>query len=241
MKSVERWYSSRLQQHVSLARWGSYGVPVLVFPTAGGDAEEIERNNLIDACWPLISAGRVKLYSVDSVAGAVMLAKEVAVEHRIWLLNQYHETVAHEVAPAMRLDSGGYRRGLITAGASIGAFNAVAVLCRYPDVFGAAVGMSGSYDVQRFYDGAFTQDLYFSSPLHFVPGLEGDQLEQLRRRFAILAAGDGAHENIGESWRVADVLGAKGVPNRVDAWGSEWPHEWHTWHAMLPQYLDELT
>jgi esterase/lipase superfamily enzyme len=240
MKSVERWYSPRLQQHLTLARWGSYGVPVLVFPTAGGDAEEIERNNLVGACRPLIEAGRVKLYSVDSVAGAVMLAKEVAVEHRMWLLNQYHEAIAHEVAPAMRLDSGGYGEGLIAAGASIGAFNAVTVLCRYPDVFGAAIGMSGSYDVQRFYDGAFTEDLYFSSPLHFLPGLEGDQLAQLRRRFTILAAGDGAHESIGESWRVADVLGAKGVPNRVDAWGPDWPHEWHTWHAMLPQYLDEL-
>jgi esterase/lipase superfamily enzyme len=241
MATVERWYSSRLEQHLTLARWGTYGVPVLVFPTAGGDAEEIERNGLLGACWPLIDAGRVKLYSVDSVAGAAMLAREHSPEHRMWLLNQYHDAIAHEVAPAMRLDSGGFRGGLIAAGASIGAFNAVAVLCRYPDAFAAAIGMSGSYDVQRFYDGAFSQDLYYASPLHFLPGLEGGPLDRLRQRFAILAAGEGAHEDVGESWRMADVLGAKGVPNRVDAWGPDWPHEWHTWHAMLPQYLDELT
>ena len=36
------------------------------------------------------------------------------------------------------------------------------------------------------------------------------------------------------------MLGSKGVPNRVDAWGEEWPHEWPTWQRMLPQYLDEL-
>ncbi len=30
------------------------------------------------------------------------------------------------------------------------------------------------------------------------------------------------------------------VPNRVDAWSEEWPHEWPTWQAMLPKYLDEL-
>ena len=241
MKRTERWYSPRLEQHLTLARWGSFGVPVLVFPTAGGDAEEIDRNGLVGACWPLIDAGRVKLYSVDSVAGAAMLAKNTSLEHRTWLLNQFHDAVAHEIAPAMRLDSGGYQGGLLAAGASIGAFNAVAVLCRYPEIFGAAVGMSGSYDLQRFYDGGFTQDLYFSSPLHFVTGLEGEQLDALRQRFVVLASGQGDWENVGESWRVADVLGAKGVPNRVDAWGPEWPHEWHTWHAMLPQYLDELT
>lgn len=240
MKTTERWYSPRLEQHLTLVRWGAVGVPVLVFPTAGGDAEEIDRNGLVGACWPLVEAGRVKLYSVDSVAGAAMMAKDTSVEHRMWLLNQFHDAVAHEVAPAMRLDSGGYQGGLIAAGASIGAFNAVAVLCRYPGIFGAAVGMSGSYDIQRFYDGAFSQDLYFSSPLHFLPGLEGEQLEELRGRFAILASGEGEWEDVGESWRVADVLGAKGVPNRVDSWGADWPHEWHTWHAMLPQYLDEL-
>jgi len=39
---------------------------------------------------------------------------------------------------------------------------------------------------------------------------------------------------------MADILGAKGVPNRVDVWGPEWDHDWPTWRAMLPVYLDEL-
>ena len=43
VKATERRYSPRLQQHIGLGRWGHYGTPVLVFPTAGGDAEEIER------------------------------------------------------------------------------------------------------------------------------------------------------------------------------------------------------
>ena len=50
MKTVERWFSDRMQQEFTVARWGHFGVPVLVFPTAGGDAEEIERNHLVDAC-----------------------------------------------------------------------------------------------------------------------------------------------------------------------------------------------
>ena len=48
-----------------MARWGHFGVPVLVFPTAGGDAEEIERHQLVDACGGLLEAGRVKIYSCD--------------------------------------------------------------------------------------------------------------------------------------------------------------------------------
>ena len=32
---------------------------------------------------------------------------------------------------------------------------------------------------------------------------------------------NGLHEAPGESWRVAHVLGSKGVPNRVDLWGKD--------------------
>jgi esterase/lipase superfamily enzyme len=240
-KRRERWFSGRLQDEITVVRWGTFGLPVLVFPSAGGDAEEIERFGLIDACAPLLAAGKVKLYSVDSVAGQAMIMKREPVEHRMWLLNQFHECVRWEVLPAIHADLGGQPIDVITTGASIGAFNAVAVLCRYPDAFGAAVGMSGTYRIERFYGDAWSQDLYFSAPLQFLPGLDGDQLGRLRSRRVILASGEGAHEDVGESWRMADALGAKGVPNRVDNWGPQWEHDWPTWHRMLPQYLGELT
>lgn len=240
MKATERWYSERLQGSIGLVRWGHFGTPVLVFPTAGGDAEEIERNDVVGACWPLIEAGRIKLYSCDSVAGYAMVAKIGPPEYRMWLLNQFHDCVVNEVVPAIRADLGGHDDLIVTAGASIGAFNALAVLCRYPQVFRAAIGMSGTYRLQRFYDNQWSQDLYFSSPIDFLPGLDGQQIDTLRQRFAILASGQGDYENIDESWAAADVLGSKGVPNRVDAWGEEWPHEWPTWRNMLPTYLDEL-
>jgi esterase/lipase superfamily enzyme len=240
VKATERWYSHRLQQDIGLARWGHFGRPVLVFPTAGGDAEEVERNGLVDACGPLLDGGRVKLYSCDSVAGRAMVAKAGSPGYRMALLNRFHACVREEVVPAIRADLGGDGAPVVASGASIGAFNALAVLCRYPDEFGAAVGMSGTYRLQRFFDGAWSDDLYFASPVDFVPGLDGPQLDLLRTRFAVLASGQGAWEDVGESWAAGDVLGRKGVPNRVDAWGQEWPHEWPTWRRMLPQYLDEL-
>jgi esterase/lipase superfamily enzyme len=240
VKTRERWFSGRLHEEITVARWGTFGTPVLVFPSAGGDAEEIERNGLVDACGPLLAEGRIKLYSVDSVAGQAMIAKAGSPEHRTWLLNQFHECVRREVVPAIHADLGGQAVEVIATGASIGAFNAVAVLCRYPDVFSAAIGMSGSYRIERFYDQASGQDLYFSAPLQFLPGLEGPQLDLLRQRYVVLASGDGAWENVGESWHMASVLGAKGIPNRVDNWGPQWMHDWPTWHRMLPQYLDEI-
>jgi esterase/lipase superfamily enzyme len=240
MKATERWFSDRMQQSISLARWGHFGVPVLVFPTAGGDAEEIERNHLVGACGELVESGRVKLYSCDSVAGQALATGAGTLQYRMWLLNQFHQAIAAEVVPAVHADLGGQPQRLVVAGASIGAFNAVAMVCRRPDLFAAAVGMSGTYRLQRFLDEQSSEDLFFASPLDFLPGLEGPQLDQLRKRQVILASGEGAWEDIGESWAMADVLGRKGIPNRVDSWGPEVEHDWPTWWRMLPTYLNEL-
>ncbi|MGH9320665.1 MAG: esterase family protein [Vicinamibacteria bacterium] len=236
-----RWYSERLGQELLVVRWGEVGKPVLLFPTAGGDAEEIERFHVIESLAPLLESGRIKVYSCDSVAGRSMLESRSSPEHQMWMLNQFHHFVDRELVPAIRSDCRSDSISVIAAGSSIGAFNALAILCRFPDAFSHALCLSGTYDLGRFFQAGPTQDLYFSSPLHFLPGLAGETLHGLQKRFVLLASGEGKAENIDESWRVAHLLGEKGVPNRVDSWGADWPHDWPTWRKMLPQYLDELT
>jgi esterase/lipase superfamily enzyme len=242
VKTRTRWFSGRLQGEITLVRWGTYGTPVLVFPTAFGnaDADEPELRGLVHACEHLLVGGRVKIYSVDSLAGQAMVAKTGSPEDRLRLLSQYHECIRHEVLPAIHADLGHQALDVVACGASVGAFNAVAVLCRYPESFSAAVGMSGTYRIERFYDHAWSQDLYYSAPLEFLPGLDGPLLERLRQRRVVLASGEGAWEDIGESWQMASALSAKGIPNRVDNWGRAWAHDWPTWRRMLPQYLAEL-
>jgi esterase/lipase superfamily enzyme len=240
MKQASRWYSERVEQPISLVRWGHWGTPVLLFPTAGGDAEECERMQLIGALWPLIEGGRIKVYSLDSLAGRALAAKWGSVEHRCWLLNRFQKMVAQEIVPAIHADCGG-PVDIVAAGASIGAFKAVAVTCRYPWAFRAAIGMSGTYDLEGLLGFQGTSDYYFASPLSFLPNLgEGEQLDRLRGRFVLLAYGQGRWESPDESWRLAGVLGAKGVANRVDPWGPEYDHDWPSWRLMLPHYLGEI-
>jgi esterase/lipase superfamily enzyme len=239
-KLGSQWYSSRLERDVDVVRWGTFGTPVIVFPTAGGDAEEIERFHLVDACGELIDAGRVKIYSCDSVNGRVLLTREGDARHQSWMLRQFLEFIRHELVPAVRADCESNDIELAVAGSSIGAYSALASVCRYPDVFRLAICMSGTYDLRRFCDGQVSDDFWWASPLHFLPAVEGEQLERLRQRFVVIATGEGPNEDVGESWAAGNALGAKGVPNRVDVWGPEWPHDWQTWRAMLPGYLHDL-
>jgi esterase/lipase superfamily enzyme len=239
LKEHSRWYSPRVEREISLVRWGHYGAPVLIFPTAGGDAEECERMGLVGALWSLVEAGRVKLYSVDSVAGRAWIEKHDP-GYCTELQNRFDDFVANELVPAIRTDCKDPGIEVIATGASIGAFNAVASLCRHPDLFRLAIGMSGTYDLEPWLHGEWHDGFHFLSPQHFLPGLDGEQLDLLRRRFVLMATGEGAWEDPGESWRMAEALGARDVPNRVDSWGPDYPHDWQTWREMLPKYLAEM-
>jgi esterase/lipase superfamily enzyme len=237
-----RWFSERLREEATLNRWGHAGQPVMIFPTAAGDAGEIDRFLMIKVLEPLLAAGRIKVYSCDSVAGRVWFQKEGSPEHRMWMTHQFHQYIKHEVVPAIRTDCQSPDIGIWATGASIGAFHAVAVTCRFPDMFHRALGMSGTYDLMRFIERPEPTDYFFvSSPIHFVPTLAGRHLDVLRTRHIHLASGEGKWEDIGESFRMAKTLGSMGIPNWVDSWGPKADHDWMVWRDKLPQYLDEWT
>ena len=235
------WTSAHLPEPARVVRWGHFGTPVLLFPTAGGDYEEVERFQLIHVLGPLLDTGRIKVYSVDSLPGKYWLKGTESPEYCSRLQNRFDTYLYEEVVPLIRRDCQTQDIEVIAAGASIGAFHAVATVCRHPDAFRLAIGMSGTYDMSPRLHGRMNLDFYFSSPLHYLPELaDGPQLQALRKRFILMPSGQGRWEDIGQSWRMAQLLGVKGVPNRVDPWGPEWDHDWISWRAWMPKYLGEL-
>jgi esterase/lipase superfamily enzyme len=241
-KRTETWRSSYLAQEITVARWGEDGQPVLLFPTAGGDALEIERFRMVDALAPLLRAGRIQLFSCDSVPGQCWVSDAYSASHCSWVQNRFDEFLYFELAPFMR-HLASDRREILTAGASLGAFYALAAVCRHPDVFSHAVCMSGKYDLEEMLDGErMSLDFYYSSPLHVLPGLvDPAHLELLRSRFIHLVTGRGAWERPHYAMQVAGVLGERGVPHRIDDWGPRWDHDWPSWRRVLPHYLEQIS
>jgi esterase/lipase superfamily enzyme len=240
LKEVHWFRSRELQMNTQIVRWGNFGTPLLLFPTAGGDAEEVERFFLIKLLAPFIHEGRLKVYSVDSINGKTWIT-DPSIPHRVWIQQQYDKFITNEIVPLIRRDCNHDQIEIMTGGASIGAFNALVCICRHPEIFNRAICLSGTYDIQKWLEGQWYDEFYHQSPLHFVPGLpEGDHLNRLRQRFILLASGQGAHEAPDESWKVAEILGSKYISNRVDLWDHTWKHDWTTWREMLPKYVQEM-
>jgi esterase/lipase superfamily enzyme len=239
-KQTWSWQSARVSSTVArMARWGHYGTPVLLFPTAGGDFEEVERFGLIGAVKELIESGRIKVFSVDGLAARAWLRGTLPQSGLVREQRTFEEFVYEEVAPLIRKDCQNDAAEIVTAGAALGGFMAVAMLCRHPNVFRGALCMSGLLDVTRFLkDEPATSELESVSPLHYLPHLpEGSGLAAIRRRYVEVASGEGLFEQPEQSRQLAQALGQRNVPHQLDLWGPNYPHAWPTWRAMLKKYL----
>lgn len=237
---LDRWYSPSLGKEMEIVTYGYYGFPLLMFPTAAADYLEYERFYVIDAIKDAIEAGKVKAFSINSINRESWLNRQLPTKQKALRQAQYNSYITEEVVPFIGNSCQG-RHGIITTGASLGAFHAANQLFRRPDLFAGMIAMSGSFDIRGYYDGSYYDDnVYFNNPVDYLPQLpEGSyELNALRHKAHIyIVSGQGNYENPDASRRLAGILAGKGIPHELDLWGYDMPHDWPTWRAMLPYYL----
>jgi esterase/lipase superfamily enzyme len=220
---------------------GSYGRPVLVFPSSEGRAEDAETFGLVDAVRPLLEAGRVKLYCVDSWDGGSWYRRDLPLEDRARLHEAYERWVLEGVVPFVDADCGG-RQDMAVAGCSLGAYHAANLALRRADLFPLALCFSGVYDLSVLGWGERGTSFHLNTPLWSLAAAEGEHLDWLRSRLSLLlVCGQGMWEDTTgalESTRAFGALCAeKGLRVETDLWGHDVPHDWPSWRAQLAHHL----
>lgn len=66
-RHLDGWHSASLGQGMPIVSYGRWGYPLLLFPTAAADYLEDERFGLIGAISHQIAAGRVRVFSINSI------------------------------------------------------------------------------------------------------------------------------------------------------------------------------
>lgn len=232
------WTDTRLPEPARVARWGHFGTPVLLFPSAGGDYEEVERFHLVGALRELIDAGRIKVFSVDGVAARTWIRGTASPADCVGAQMRHEAFINEELLPLIRRDCHTDSLQIVAAGAAVGAHSAVSMLCHHPHTFRVAIALSGIFELAKFLPGGYTPELHESLPLHYLPTLpDGPHLQSLRHRFVQIATGEGEYEQPAESRQLASALTARGIPNQLDAWGRNYAHCWSTWRDMLPRFV----
>lgn len=234
------WHSTDLGIEMPLVAYGHAGIPLLMFPTAAADYLEYERFLLIDAIAHHIEAGRIRAYAINSVNRYSLLNQEAPGQLKARLLSAYDSYVVNDVLPWIREDCADPDARPLTTGASLGAFLALNVTLKHPDLFSGCMAMSGSYEIRDYLRDYYDDDVYFNNPVDYMPRLDDAAiLAHLRNDVKlILISGQGAYENPGRAVQMADILRIKGIPCQLELWGHDVDHDWPWWRKMLDYYLD---
>jgi esterase/lipase superfamily enzyme len=226
----------------NLEAYGHWGRPILIFPTEGGNAWEWAEHGMVAAVAPLIEAGRVKLYCVDSFDAGTWSARDLPLEERARRHGAYEHWLLEAVVPHIRGDTGDDAE-IVTAGCSLGAFHALNLAFRRADLFPLALCFSGNYDPETWGTwGERGEATYFNNPASYVANLHGDHLEWLRSRLSLLlVCGQGQWEDttgsLASTRHMAALLASREIRHELDLWGHDVPHDWPSWRAQLAHHL----
>lgn len=233
-REYHKWHSPALGRDMELLIFGHAGARVLIFPTSKGRYYEWEDRGMMNVLGRHIDNGWLQVYCVDSVDAESWYARWRHPGERAWRHMQYEQYLLREVLPLSWQKN--HNSFLITVGASFGAYHAVNFALRYPHLVGRTIGMSGIYDVERWTDGYYDENIYANSPCDFIPN-EHDwaRLEALRNLDTILVAGRDDSLRY-SSERLSKALWDKGIGNALRLWDG-WAHDWQYWEQMLLAYI----
>lgn len=228
---------------MELKVYGYYGKPVLVFPAQGGRFYEYEDFKMIEAIASFIEAGKIKVFTVDSVDSQSWANWTAHPADR----GRYHECydgyILMEAIPFIYNHCRNTDQKLLATGCSMGAYHAANFFFRHPNEFDALVALSGLYQLSSFIGDYVDDHVYFNSPLLYLPGLTDPwYLDQYLQSKIIVCAGQGAWEDamLADTLALKRVLEQKHIPHWVDIWGYDVNHDWPWWRKMMPYFLSHL-
>jgi esterase/lipase superfamily enzyme len=233
-REYHRWHSQSLNRDMEMLVFGHGGARVLVFPTSQGKFYEWEDRGMMRALSDHIHNGWLQLYCVDSIDAESWYCGWAHPSGRAYRHTQYDSYLFNEVLPfSQRKNSNPF---LMTVGASFGGYHAMNFGLRYPDHVSRIVAMSGIYDIRRFTDGYYDDNVYYNNPIDFITNEHQPQRLELLRKLDIIIA-TGREDSLYEGARAfSTALWTKGIGNALREWDG-WAHDWQFWEKMLLLYI----
>ncbi len=240
-REYHQWLSPALGRRMELLVFGAAGARVLFFPTRRARFFDYENWGVIEALRPKVEAGQLQLFCVDSIDGESLYCREKHPAERIRRHLDYERYILEEVLPLTRRLNP--NMCLMAAGCSMGAYHAVNIAFRHPELFGKVVGLSGRYDLTQamasfrdLFQGYVDEAVYLNTPNRFLAHLDHDfYLAHLRRLDITLVVG-GGDAFLENNLVLSQQLQEKHIDHQLHVWAGE-AHSPLAWQHMVDLYL----
>ena len=120
---------------MQILAFGHYGVPVIAFPSGGGQFYDFENNGMIEAIAHLIEGGKVKIYCPEGIDHESWLNHWIDPHWRAVRHNAYQDFITSNLVPAIRVDCKSSDVKIAVTGCSLGAYHAANFALKFPHLF----------------------------------------------------------------------------------------------------------
>ena len=162
-------YSRHLGRDMEFKVYGHGGKPVLVFPCQNGRFFDWEGFGMLDTLQDYLDAGRIQLFTADTIDAQTVSFREGDPYQRIRLHEAWYRYLTEELLPRIH-EINGTGDALLSTGFSMGAYHAANVFFRRPDLFDSVIALSGIYDTQDMYGGYMDEVVYANDPCASLSG-----------------------------------------------------------------------
>ncbi|MHA7129155.1 esterase family protein [Algoriphagus namhaensis] len=228
-----KWYSPHLHRDVQMLSFGHAGYPVIVFPTSKGSFHENKDMGLIESARWYIEQGLIQIFCPESNDAHSLYNRSIHPHDRIQNHLAYDKMICHELVERVRLNTAVAK--VVVAGGSFGGYHAANFAFRHPGYVSHMFSMSGAFDIRSFMDGYQHDDVYYNSPLEFLPGLQDQELWNMD----IVLGTSNWDICFDANLKMHEVLKAKGLPHWLDV-RQDKLHDWPLWKEMFPHYLSRI-
>ena len=240
-------YSGHLGRDMEFKVYGHAGKPVLFIPCQAGRFIDFEGFKMTDVWAKWIDAGKVTVYSIDTIDNETWADKGGDPRRRIERHEQWYNYVVEEMVPTIKHLSGernGHDSMITTFGCSMGAMHAANLFFRRPDLFDQVLALSGIYDSRDSF-GDYMDDLvYQNSPCDYLSQMPWHHpyINMYNERKIIICVGQGAWEDelrVSTAW-LDRVVKEKGIRAWIDFWGFDVNHDWNWWYRQVDYFVPYL-
>jgi esterase/lipase superfamily enzyme len=242
--SYHKGPSRNLGRDMEYKRYGHAGRPVVVFPTSQGRFYQFEDSGAVAALAEFIDTGRIQLFTLDGIDSESFFNKHVDAAHRIARHEAYFRYVREEALPELLSTAAGANGGRelkpLFSGCSMGGYHSSNFVFRFPELASGVIALSGVYSARDFFGKALEGDIFYNSPLDYLPGIiDPKLLARLKALRLIFCCGQGAWEErmLVETRKLEQILRDKSIPAWVDYWGGDVSHDWPWWHKQLVYFF----
>lgn len=191
----KRW-SGKLGRDMEYKRYGYAGRPVIVFPTSQGRFYQFEDAGGVGSLAEFIDTGRIQIFTVDGIDSESFFDKHGAPAQRIARHEAYFRYLREEALPEFAAiaseANGGRSLKPLFSGCSMGGYHSSNFVFRYPDMAAGVISLSGVYSTRGFLGDGLAGDIYYNSPLDYLPGVSDEVLlSRLRSLRLIFCCGQG--------------------------------------------------